>query len=252
MLCISVAAMLAMALSGCEKKDLRDMPPPSDYFIRSYVDPPTQEQLEATLIKTGDVNPILLRFTYKSFNALEFEQYPCWLISPEKKWQDRKAVCDSLAKAHHDTEYKRSGKTFSYCQFVRTERIDVFSDTDYDAAHPAGTPLNDIVDIQFSSAEDYVQSNYTEGKYLSELTTPVLEYDDMRGGYYPADEISMLQEPLEEFNRIQRKLISFFFFFKFRSDPSQTAEHNFTIVYRNEQGLTLSSQVGPVLLKSAE
>ena len=195
-LSISVAAMLAMALGGCEKKNLRDMPPPSDYFICSYIDPPRQEQLEATLIKTGDeksVNPILLRFSYKNFNALEFETYNFWQTSWDKNGS-RKALFDSLAKAHHDTEYKRSGKTFSYCQFVRTEQIDVFSDTDYDADHPAGTPLNDIVDIQFSSAEDYVQSNYTKGEYLSDLTTPAIDYVNPEDS--PVDEISLLQEQI--------------------------------------------------------
>lgn len=138
-----------------------------------------------------------------------------------------------------------------YCQFVCTERIDVFSDTDNNADHPADTPLNDIVNIQFTSAEDYVQSNYTKRKYLHELTTPVQEYDKECGEYYPLDEISYIQASLEEFNRIKRALILFVFRLQFCSEPSQTAEHNFPTVYRNKHSLTQTGQVGPILLKSA-
>ena len=261
-LCISVTVLLAMMLSGCEK-DEKDgdetWPPYSDYFIRSYVDPPTQEMVEATVypsVVEGEpnvpLNPIRLIFGYKQSVDLNWEQYPCWVISPEQTWLDRKAVCDSLAKAHHDTEYKRSGEVFGFCQFVRTDHIDVISDTDYDAAHPAGTPLNDIVDIQFFSAEDYLKSGYQKAMYLGETTCKPKSYNSFFKQYEFSTSVSYLQESLEEFNRLKRKLLYFDFRFLFRSDPVHTAEHTFTIVYRNEQGLTLTGQVGPVLLKGTE
>ena len=259
MLCISVAAMLAIALGGCEKKtEPPSLPPFSDYFIRSYADPPTQEEVEANVYSsvTGDepqipLNQIKLVFSYK--NSVDIPQDYCLRNYPATPEEKRGIVVfDSLARAHHDTEYKRRGEVFCSCLFVRTDRIDVFSDTDYDAAHPAGTPLNDIVDIRFSSGEDYLQSGYTKGKYLGKTTRLPIRYNSFYKTYDVSRSVIDLQESLEEFNRIKRKLIAFNFAFEFRSDPSHTAEHNFTIVYRNEQGLTLSGQVGPVLLKGTE
>ena len=247
-------------LEAIEESRYEDLPPfPYGVgFIRSYADPPTQEEVEANVYSsvTGDepqipLNPIKLVFSYK--NSVDIPQDYCLRNYPATPEEKRGIVVfDSLARAHHDTEYKRRGEVFCSCLFVRTDRIDVFSDTDYDAAHPAGTPLNDIVDIRFSSGEDYLQSGYTKGKYLGKTTRLPIRYNSFYKTYDVSRSVIDLQESLEEFNRIKRKLIAFNFAFEFRSDPSHTAEHNFTIVYRNEQGLTLSGQVGPVLLKGTE
>ena len=88
--------------------------------------------------------------------------------------------------------------------------------------------------------------------YLGETTCKPKSYNIFFKQYEFSTSVSYLQESLEEFNRLKRKLLYFDFRFLFRSDPVHTAEHTFTIVYRNEQGLTLTGQVGPVLLKGTE
>ena len=69
---------------------------------------------------------------------------------------------DSLCKAHKDTEYSKEVKHYSGHQFIwatyRRMTLDVTSDTQYDAAHPAGTSLADIIDIRTNSAKEVIES----------------------------------------------------------------------------------------------
>ena len=43
-------------------------------------------------------------------------------------------------------------------------KISVVADVDFDAAHPAGTPLDDIICFQSESAYEYIRSGYEESK----------------------------------------------------------------------------------------
>ena len=232
MLCISVAAMLAIALGGCEKKtEPPSLPPFSDYFIRSYADPPTQEEVEANVYSsvTGDepqipLNPIKLVFSYK--NSVDIPQDYCLRNYPATPEEKRGIVVfDSLARAHHDTEYNRRGEVFCSCLFVRTDRIDVFSDTDYDASHPAGSSLNDLFTLEYRCADDILRSGYD-----------MQHYD------------WMFNEPVEEFNRKQPTLVTLSFNFWPTVMPEKTAKHRFTITYKNVEGKVLVGTTEPVTI----
>ena len=128
--------------------------------------------------------------------------------------------------------------------YRRTTGIHVVSDTDYDGEHPAGTYLDDIMRIHFESAEDYLATGYTSLKqYQGKTTGPSSYY-----GSLPIIDLD-LSEDLDEFNRIQRKLIRFSFSFRLTKAPEQTSTHRFTITYTNEDGVELSGTTQPITIR---
>ena len=127
------------------------------------------------------------------------------------------------------------------CLYRRTTGIHVVSGTDYDEEHPAGTYLDDIIRIHFKSAEDYLATGYTSLKhYLGKTTGP--------SSYYGASDLD-LSEYLDEFNRIQRKLIRFSFSFRLTKAPDRTGTHRFTITYTNEDGVELTGTTEPITVR---
>ena len=52
--------------------------------------------------------------------------------------------------------------------------IDVRSDKDFDAEHPAGTPLNDIMSIRFQSAKEFIESGYSDPTLEEKIYTKSL------------------------------------------------------------------------------
>ena len=159
-------------------------------------------------------------------------------------WQNA-AKYDSLAKAHNDLSYNRKTLIMgNSCLYRRTTGIHVVSDVDYDEAHPAGTYLDDIMRIRFTSAEDYLATGYTSlEQYLGQTTGPASYY-----GNVPIVNLD-LSEDLDEFNQIQRKLIPFDFGFNLTKAPERTGTHRFTIIYMNEDGVELSATVEPIMVR---
>ena len=85
---------------------------------------------------------------------------------------------DSLCRANNDIGY--SGKAGLLADLI-TDRIayyphivsiDMFSEMDFDAEHPAGSSLGDIVSLSYCTASDYVESRYR--------TMDPVEYPKMR------------------------------------------------------------------------
>lgn len=241
----------AIAFSGCSK------PGPGglyfENFITSYQDAPSQEEVEVTIRKdyspkTPDYGQITLLFrAIESYYYVKPAYRQLNLYSSRTPEDYRRAeVFDSLARAHNDVYERYSFDFFDNCLFRPIISIDVVSDTDYDPEHPAGVLLNDLLDIKFGSAEDYLLSGYVREKYLGQTTRPTLYYSDIHNQYIKEDDISSLQESLTEFNQIHRKLVSFGFRFVFTQGPAAAASHSFTITYRDEGGAVLSATTEPV------
>ncbi len=153
---------------------------------------------------------------------------------------------DSLCKAHKDTEYAKTIMPYSGWQFgpatYRRMTIDVTSDTQYDAAHPAGTSLADIIDIRTNSAKEVIESGY-DYKVCETMTNYTGTTYELAFGH-------KLEMPLEQFNREYRKLIlSYRIRLNFKTAPDVTSTHRFTVTYRDEDGRVLTATAAPVTLQ---
>ena len=98
-----------------------------------------------------------------------------------------------LSVKHYELSVENGDTTFNYkstndelfdvfggfgydwvCVYYRhLTSIDITSNADYDADHPAGTPLNDLVCIRFRSPKSYIDGGYKTQGWRSEI----LEYE---------------------------------------------------------------------------
>lgn len=149
---------------------------------------------------------------------------------------------DSLCKAHKDTEYSKEVKHYSGHQFIwatyRRMTLDVTSDTQYDAAHPAGTSLADIINIKTYSAKEIIESGYDKSLVVKDEQGCL----DLQLGHE-------LKMPLEQFNREYRKLIADNIRLNLKTAPDVTSTHRFTVTYRDEDGRVLTATAAPVTLQ---
>ena len=239
---------IIILLAACEKDDEVNNPPKdsSPYtksLIGSYIDTPSSnDEIQSWVLQAPEDEPwtnIYLALTCSPDNE-PIRIQPLQDDSAEKDPEALKkaAKYDSLATAHKDITYDRyTDFQIPDCLYRRTTAIHVVSDADYDSEHPAGTYLDDIINIRFTSAEDYLATGYSSrSTYLGETTWAPLYVPG-----YLSDNDFWLSENLAEFNQIQRKLIQFTFTFILDKGPDQTGEHHFTFTYMNEDGLVLTS-----------
>ena len=78
-----------------------------------------------------------------------------------------KAKYEQLCSLYGDTSYNMEvNRPFEMARVVTKyphfSIIEVRSDKDFDAEHPAGTPLNDIMSIRFQSAKEFINSGYSD------------------------------------------------------------------------------------------
>lgn len=120
--------------------------------------------------------------------------------------------------------------------------LDITSDTQYDAAHPAGTSLADMVIINISSAKEIIESGYDENLCGKEINIYGDEYPVLSSGYE-------LRMPLKQFNEEYRKLVDCRMNIDFPVAPDVTSTHRFTVTYRDEDGRVLTATAAPVTLQ---
>lgn len=81
-----------------------------------------------------------------------------------------KKLYDELCSRYNDMSYnKEVGRPFglplTHAIYPHFGAINVYSDKDFDAQHPAGTLLNDVMSVRFQNARDYINSGYSD-EYL--------------------------------------------------------------------------------------
>lgn len=249
---------MIMMLTACSKDVNKEDDSQGDIpfvksFIQSYADTPTQDKVKVA-IQSGVPTTTSYQNVSIEMRVVEDADYgvihSLWgsradgMAWTEKEQTNAKKF-DSLAKAHNDTGYDRETLIFvTKCLYRQTKSIHVVSDTDYDASHPAGTPLDDILTITFNSAEDYLKSGYKAlDSYLGQTTCGM---NDLEGRPVKS---TQLRESLAEFNQIQRKLIEFGFVFTPNIAPDQTSTHRFTVTYTNEDGVVLTGTTDPITIQ---
>lgn len=264
---IVLTVLLAAVLAGCSKEDGRiplDPTPESGYenYVRNYIKPVelfTFYTPTSKVVETAGQNPfqITLRFDpstdetysggvkYTKEMADRFWKDNCIYPSLEGHTFDPEArrVFDSLSTAHKDTEFQKSAystRKFLYMTAFRRLTLDVVSDAPYDAAHPAGTSLADIITVRFPSAKEFIEDGYTWSD-----ATKNLPHEDIS-----TYEGIILIKSLTQFNTEHRKLVGGWFRMTFTKAPDATSTHRLTIVYRDEDGRELTSQMEPVTIRN--
>lgn len=211
---LAAASFLA---AGCSTDALPIGPGfiPAENSIASYVDPlETQAAITYWHQATGQSGDG--RATYDN---MQIDLYvggidPIRLITPRT---DAKTY-DSLTRAHRDYDYGGNpALSASEVLYKGITGLDIVSDTDYDAAHPAGASLNDL----FSLSLQEVVRGAADGipAYVFEVKTyPTVADLPAQGGPHLLGRLLVLK-PLKA--------------------PAATATHVFRIHYRNEAGKEL-------------
>ena len=97
--------------------------------------------------------------------------------------------------------------------------IDVISNKDFDAEHPAGTSLSDIMSVKYMSASVYIESGYTDLVDLNEWKV----------------------KPLNELQPEDLALSLHNIFLIFDKDPDVLDTHTLRIKWTNAEGVTYTT-----------
>lgn len=250
---VGMVAAVAVGFVGCSKEGTHPCPPEADHYVNAYIKP--ADVFVAVVEKATDGlneagthgnEDVVLKVSFwpvAGRKILGVEQPSEEQVRDYKSrhFIRSKRVYDSLCTAHGDTEYfvkagGRVGDEFSGTPVFRRMTLDVVSDADYDAAHPAGTSLIDILGLKTRSVQEIIENGYD----ASLCKDRVINFG------YP------LEMPLAQFNSQYRKLVDGQFELTFAASPQATATHRFTVIYRDEDGRTITGVSNPVRLKGAQ
>lgn len=213
---ISIVFAGCLGLVGCN--EIGDKFPILKNFVVSYQDPTSAYAETRENIMNSDPIPEdkpLNQFVVR----LQADK------SIEISAQTDEEAFQELATRFNDTEYNKRGHYMTNAMYVRSESLNIVSDQDYDASHPAGSSLNDLFTVEYRCADDILKSGY-----------------DMQHYNW------MFNELVEDFNRKQPTLVTFGFDFWPTVMPEKTAKHRFTITYKNVEGKVLVGTTEPVTI----
>ena len=133
-----------IALCGCSNNDdikdtgVWDTP----YLISNYL---LVDNITCTQ-SSGSDNIALLRYYGKDLLALS-----------SATWES----FSYFNKLYNDNSFNKTNYPGAYSALAYPiDKITLSCDSDYDAKHPAGTPLDDIVKLDFESYREFIQNNY--------------------------------------------------------------------------------------------
>lgn len=133
-----------------------------------------------------------------------------------------------LAQRYNDTNY-HGGYWVDNVNFSPMKYLTVVCDKDFDAKHPAGTPLDDIITVNYYSAQKFIES----------------EYSDMDAG----DGYTGFKENLAKLNTLNINLYTSGFTLIFDKGPEIAGEYQFKVQFQNADRLTLGATLPLIRLK---
>lgn len=221
---------------GCSEK-IGDKFYPSENYVIRYQNP--QSSYAAVYVSDhDDPNPsqtvedfkINLRVTESTANSRRYD-----IIDRQTDATKFK----ELAQKFNDTEYNKINDIPPPpMMYVQSESLNIVSDQDYDATHPAGSSLNDLFLVKYASVDHILQNHYD--------LTPTEQ--QMKLGLY----VWQFMESVDEFNQRQPTLVGFDFWFYPTERPTGNKQHRFTITYKNVEGKELVATTLPVLILEQE
>ena len=142
----------ALALCGCKKDEYRGETGvwPTPYLITNYL---LIEEISCFHHENQANNAIYLRFSGEN-------------IYDAKATEDKFAY---LSNMYNDTSFTGSTHPGAYSALAYPfDEITLSCNSDYDAEHLAGEPLDDIVKLKFESYWDFLQNGYQYPEWYTE------------------------------------------------------------------------------------
>ena len=107
-------------------------------------------------------------------------------------------------------------------------KIEVYTVENFDASHPAGSDISDLIECRYISYYDYIQSGYKKedkdvGQYIA-----MTEYWGIEGA-------KMLKDELTKINNRNTKLIAPTLVLKFKKEPENKGKFQFNLVFHLEE-----------------
>ena len=225
---------LAAFATACSDEPIPSPPPASEQLITEYDDP--QEMIFGSWAK--EIDPVQPNpFTDAVWVICSGGWNP---LHRGQGWISRSSDperFDSLVKAHGDTHWNRSDPISIPCMFRVTVSLHVVCNRDYDADHPTGTLLDDILTVKYRSADQIL----VDGEYVWTGVTD----QQLQKGYTGYE----FDAPLTEFNRKRLKLLSMLFTFWLNKAPTETGDYVFTCTWINEDGKKLTASTEPLRIQ---
>ena len=168
----------ALALCGCKKDEYPGLTGvwPTPYLITNYL---LIEEISCFHHENQANNAIYLRFSGEN-------------IYDAKATEDKFAY---LSNMYNDTSFTGSTHPGAYSALAYPfDKITLSCNSDYDAEHLAGEPLDDIVKLKFESYWDFLQNGYQYPEW----------YTDKNSGYG----LVPFEYYLSELNSNNSKLVS--------------------------------------------
>lgn len=157
--------------------------------------------------------------------------------SDREHWKMDYDAYDSLMYAHNDVDLPKKvgllNATMSdeSVTYTPIKKITVTSSKDYDAAHPAGTDLADVLDISFMSYAEVLANDF--------------DYDKIKIGKR-RDNGLVIKESLFQFNTENRKLLSWMYGLYARKQPVEKSGHVITVTMEFADGNVFTSTSEPL------
>ena len=198
-------AFVAIAFCSCSEKETSDAGgSKSSHFITEYF-MPTSVNVSANSI--GDL-----------FLCADGEIYKTWGDKNSEEYKKAKYFCDLYGdNSYKGGHYPGENAALAY----PIENLTIYCATDFDAKHPAGEPLDDIVELDFQTYYDYVKSGYTSYKDNPDWMSSRVEHFILSFDKVSADITKLVS--------IGLGASGYFSGFKFTSTPEKAGEYTFTL-----------------------
>ena len=137
-------------------------------------------------------------------------------------------VFDDLSKAYNDLSYNR----YTTCgpriaisdalSLIKVETIEYF-----DATHQAGSDISDLIECQYISYYDYIQSGYKEAEKNLESYSDMMEY-------YSIDGAKLFKYNLSGIDYSHMNLVAPNIIFKFKQTPNKSGKYQFKLIFQTK------------------
>lgn len=206
---------------------------------------------ESYIITFGQINNISADAYYKGgygitvtrLNGIEVSDF-------QSKDEGKKAKYYELCAKYGDTSYNRKIeidnnlviRSFFINDFIDVE---VTSDKDFDAEHPAGTSLNDVIRFVSVSPWPYIKSRYTD-TFDWNNTSLQSDYIQTIHNMYMDETHHPIDVPLSEVTVDDMTLLGFgdgeyICSLFFTTGPTDNKQHTFTVTITEADGNTMSA-----------
>ena len=172
----------------------------------------------------------------------------CEWISPESDPQE----FERLAIRNGDVGYNRWLEFWEYPSAFADnfQTMHITSNADWDEAHPAGTSLDDVLQVRINSSSDFVHDGYDMGEYKYEFLQnyDYLKTIEKRPSELTAADMKMVYYSLTDFSSQTKSPV-----IVFTSAPTLEKEHTLTLRWTTVEGdvktasITCTPEVDPAL-----